>query len=638
MQSRFPFTGADALKVVFGWADAFSGGYVQHNEFTFEQVAIIFNIGACHSILGQMDNRTSEEGIKTSCVHFQCSAGMFQYLADNLDTTLSADSSQFMLKLIINTMLGQGQECLLEKSMQDNRKDSIVSKIAQQVVDYFKAAVTSLQNQEAKAIMGDSLNKIWLKLLTFKTTYYTAIARYYAGCSSWDQERYGEGVGYLASAVELYEQAVKASKSLKGDVKNKVENALKYSSDVFHGRYNAAKKDNDFIYHERTTSVALLPEIKGASLVKALPFDPSNTTVTGPDMFAKLIPLEAHLVASSYSEEKAKLLRPIVSEQEEKDTILAQYKESIELNPDQLIKVDDADNIDPLLVEHCASLSVDQSAINKLTSAMKELSDRYMDVETMLEEAEEVIDDEELETKQVKDVCGKTAESPNEVGEIRKMLEVCKDVHSKARKMNDDLHTAMKIHITNLRTVADGLDAVKKECHLKSMAEILSDEDRNHISLMEKLCSKVQEMEEQRRTLVAQLRSDLEEDDVTSALMTRPGIDAEDLFQDELKKHDVKIGYLKQNFTAQENILEAVTEANVKYAKIRKIVDEHVNKVKSKSKALLLSCTGYEEAVQRCREGSLFFTELLGKSQDVKEKITKLNEKNSTLRKKIMDQ
>jgi len=43
-----------------------------------------------------------------------------------------------------------------------------------------------------------------------------------------------------------------------------------------------------------------LPDAKGASLVKPLQFDPSNAAVTGPDIFAKLVPLEAHLTASTY--------------------------------------------------------------------------------------------------------------------------------------------------------------------------------------------------------------------------------------------------------------------------------------------------------------------------------------------------
>jgi len=49
----------------------------------------------------------------------------------------------------------------------------------------------------------------------------------------------------------------------------------------------------------------------------------------------------------------------------------------------------------------------------------------------------------------------------------------------------------------------------------------------------------------------------------------------QDLFQEELKKHDSVIGYIKQNLAAQENILNAVTEANVRYAKIKKVVDGH---------------------------------------------------------------
>lgn len=56
---------------------------------------------------------------------------------------------------------------------------------------------------------------------------------------------------------------------------------------------------------------------------------------------------------------------------------------------------------------------------------------------------------------------------------------------------------------------------------------VSADEDIEDISTMEKLCSKVAEMETQRQSLVTQLRSQLEEDDVTSALMTNPGIDAE---------------------------------------------------------------------------------------------------------------
>jgi len=56
------------------------------------------------------------------------------------------------------------------------------------------------------------------------------------------------------------------------------------------------------------------------------------------------------------------------------------------------------------------------------------------------------------------------------------------------------------------------------------------DEDFEDISLVQKLCSKVKEMEEQRQSLISQLRKQLEEDDVTSSIVMKPGVDAEVCF------------------------------------------------------------------------------------------------------------
>ena len=39
---------------------------------------------------------------------------------------------------------------------------------------------------------------------------------------------------------------------------------MKYWNDMF--RYNSAKKDNDFVYHEKIPAVETLPEVKGNSV------------------------------------------------------------------------------------------------------------------------------------------------------------------------------------------------------------------------------------------------------------------------------------------------------------------------------------------------------------------------------------
>lgn len=157
-------------------------------------------------------------------------------------------------------------------------------------------------------------------------------------------------------------------------------------------RYNSAKKDNDFIYHEAVPALDTLQPVKGpqlrggggsgqgcsggrprgrlgvcmglvsttfrslpgAPLVKPLPVNPTDPAVTGPDIFAKLVPMAAHEASSlyrwvggtgpalctggvgmsqdtgfrqllcpfSHSEEKAKLLREMMAKIEDKNEVL----------------------------------------------------------------------------------------------------------------------------------------------------------------------------------------------------------------------------------------------------------------------------------------------------------------------------
>lgn len=47
-------------------------------EIQFELMVILYNIGALHSKLGSEDTRTTQEGMKMACTHFQCAAWAFQ--------------------------------------------------------------------------------------------------------------------------------------------------------------------------------------------------------------------------------------------------------------------------------------------------------------------------------------------------------------------------------------------------------------------------------------------------------------------------------------------------------------------------------------------------------------------------------
>lgn len=141
-------------------------------DINYELACILFNIGALHSQLGAIDSRSSPDGMKMACTHFQCAAWAFQTIRENY--------SQFVILLLPTEMvlymqhvcLAQAQECILEKSMLDNRKATIIAKVAVQVVDYYKQALTVLQSGGEEGsfsdLLGSKVYKRWIQYINFK--------------------------------------------------------------------------------------------------------------------------------------------------------------------------------------------------------------------------------------------------------------------------------------------------------------------------------------------------------------------------------------------------------------------------------------------------------------------------------------
>lgn len=108
--------------------------------------------------------------------------------------------------------------------------------------------------------------------------------------------------------------------------------ALAFTGDVVEGKRKAAKNENEFIYHEDVPERDALEEVKGASLVRGIPFNVNDTEVSGPDIFARLVPMEAHEASSLYSEQKAQLLRRFGELVEAKDRELVEFMSSLQLD------------------------------------------------------------------------------------------------------------------------------------------------------------------------------------------------------------------------------------------------------------------------------------------------------------------
>ncbi|KPP72062.1 tyrosine-protein phosphatase non-receptor type 23-like, partial [Scleropages formosus] len=616
LQSRVPLGAGQEAAVPISWTEIFSGKTVTHDDICYEQACILYNLGALHSMLGAMDNRVSEEGMKVSCTHFQCSAGAFSYLRDHFNHNYS--------------------------SMLDNRKSFLVARISAQVVDYYKEACRALENSETASLLG-KIQKDWKKLVQMKIYYFAAIAHLHMGKQAEEQQKYGE----------------------RGQP-DSVQEALRFTMDVIGGKFNSAKKDNDFIYHEPVPALDTLPSVKGAPLVKGLPVNPTDPSVTGPDIFSKLVPMAAHEASSLYSEEKAKLLRDVMAKIESKNETLNQFMDSLCLDSDSVDNLDMYSHIPAVLMEKCAALSVRPDTVKSLTQSMQALSGVFTDVEASLREIGDVLNEDESGERSLEATGAKVPPRPATLAELRRDLDKYLEAHEKASFTNTELHRAMNLHVPNLRLLGGPLDALREalprpqlsegeegqgtcggllstlidtlgqvcSCRASSGSElrwqvwILDSapvcpwwpEEVAAVQCMKRILGKVQEMRDQRSSLEKQLRELIQQDDITAALVTTDRTDMKRLFEEQLKKYEqVKI-YIDQNLSAQENILKALTEANVQYALVRKGLVETEHKWNSTVQMLVASYEAYEDLMKKSQEGREFYEDLEGKASRLLER------------------
>ncbi|XP_057690081.1 tyrosine-protein phosphatase non-receptor type 23 isoform X2 [Corythoichthys intestinalis] len=632
LQSRVPMATGQEAAVSISWTEIFSGKTVVHDDISYEQACILYNLGALHSMLGAMDNRVSEEGMKVSCTHFQCSAGAFYYLRDHFSHNFSVDMSHQILNLNINLMLGQAQECLLEKSMLDNRKSYLVARISAQVVDYYKEACRALENSETASMLG-KIQKDWKKLVQMKIYYFAAIAHLHMGKQAEEQQKYGERLAYLQSSLDKLSEAIKLAKGQP----DSVQDALRFTMDVIGGKFNSAKKDNDFIYHESVPSLETLASVKGAPLVKALPVNPTDPSVTGPDLFAKLVPMAAHEASSLYSEEKAKLLRDVMGKIESKNDTLEQFMDSLGLEPESVDNLDMYSHIPPVLMEKCAALSVRPDTVKSLIQSMQVLSGVFTDVESSLREIQEILEADEAGEKALQEAGTPTdAHPPTQaqvLAEIRRDLEKYMEAHEKASFTNTELHRAMNLHISNLRLLGGPLDSLREALPRPQLCE----EEVAGLQCMKRILGKVQEMRDQRSVLEKQLRDLIQQDDITSTLVTTERADIKHVFEEQLKKYEQVKVYIDQNLAAQENILKALTEANVQYALVRKSLSQTEQQWTATVHGLVGSYEAYEDLMKKSQEGKEFYDDLEGKASRLLERVKALCQTRMEERKPILE-
>ncbi|XP_051169498.1 tyrosine-protein phosphatase non-receptor type 23 isoform X2 [Leptopilina boulardi] len=640
LQSRFPMGKDGPAAVVFTWKDTYANMVCSLANIRFEMISVLYNISAIHTQLGARSERTSPEGMKMACTHFQCAAWAFDHLKNSYPQPPGVDLAPELMTFMYQLCLAQGQECILEKSMLDNRKPSIVAKVARQIVDYYGLALATLEqggNEDGTVgeTVGNKIYKIWKRYVKFKRAYHLAVTQLYQGLAAEEQRKMGERVAFYNSSLTALNEARSFFASAKGvngitgttDEKEAIEEALTFTNDVIEGKRKAAKNENEYIYHEEVPEKDALPTVKGASLVKGISFNVNDPEVSGSDIFARLVPMKVHEANSLYSEEKAKVLRSVGGKIEERDQILNTYLMSLKLenlslwDPDAVNSESEVLALPEELAERCAAINAKPNAIQEQVDTMAKLSDTYQNVEAMLKEIDVILSTEQQREKQYQETMGKRP--PSIVAtDLTREAKKYEEAHAKASESNQALHRAMNLHVNNLKILSQPLSSLMAHIPsptVKSLGEGSSekkiDTESENIRTRElkRILNKVDEMRRQRNELHTKLRDAISQDDLTRILVTATSESESSLdqvFAEQISKHQPTVSLIEQNLAAQDNILSALTEAYAHTAEIRKTVEEVLKRREYIISSLITSYDAYEDLLSKTTKGLEFYRKM----------------------------
>ncbi|XP_047139222.1 uncharacterized protein LOC101240185 isoform X1 [Hydra vulgaris] len=610
--ARFPMREGGVACTTFIWYDVYNFEPVSYKDIKFEQACVLYSLAGLNSHIGSNENRLSDESLRTACTHFQTAAGAYQFLKENFSLGEFTDMSEDILTMKYNVMLGQALECILEKSIRDNRNAILIARVCIQVVEYFDDAA-SLLDKPGTSEIASSTRKSWIKHLKIKSFSYHALAYTYMSNDASEKEMYGAKVCYLQAALKKITEATKLLKKQPIQVVESVQ----FMADVVNQKYDAAKKDNDFVYHMLVPELSSMEEIKGVNLIKPIPFQYNDAAIAGVDIFHKLVPMKAHELSSIYSEVKDNHLRSITNLIDVKNTELSQYMSA--MNIEELLNPK-GDCLPDELVLKNQFLRDNPDIICKVEKDTEELTVLTSSVEFMLNDIKKMLES--------------IVDSKSENTEILSLKDECEkwtSAHVQARKTNEELSKLLEESKDKVIFLSGDPKVILQSMPSQDIIEAPSDEP--FVQRIREILGKIEKMKDQRAYLLSKLREQLHKDDITSQLVIRGDEDKKAFFNEQLQKHNETTDYIKQNIAAQENILQALTEANAKYATVREKVAIIKSKFHMQAKTYIATIVLFLELKERIRAGLTFYYQLKTNVESLLQKVESIFNKNKQLKK-----
>uniref|UniRef100_A0A8D3EBY4 Programmed cell death 6 interacting protein n=1 Tax=Scophthalmus maximus TaxID=52904 RepID=A0A8D3EBY4_SCOMX len=305
--------------------------------------------------------------------------GAFGHIKDTVLSALNReptmDISPETVCTLSHIMLAQAQEVFFLKATSDKMKDALIAKLANQAADFYCDAFKQCQYK-------DNLPKEVIPVLAAKHCIMQANAELHQSILAKQKKRFGEEIARLQHAADLvknvasrYDEYVSVK-----DLSDKINRAL-----------TAAKKDNDFIYHDRVPEVKDLEHICKAVLVKASPITPPLSQKFT-DLFEKMVPMAVQQSMSIYSQRKAETVNRLVGTMRETTNLCNGVLASLNL-PAALEDLS-GDSIPQSIAEKARSV-VQLGGLQSIEQLIKDLPELLTRNREILDESLKMLDNEE---------------------------------------------------------------------------------------------------------------------------------------------------------------------------------------------------------------------------------------------------
>ncbi|CAL2027317.1 unnamed protein product [Caenorhabditis brenneri] len=619
MQKRFPMGAGEQLETPFAWHDGLVDMRSAQSEVTicdieFEKASVMFNIGACHAQYAAEQPRDTQDSIKTAFSHFQQAATAFEQLNTFRNSDFfypSVDLDANVITFYYNVLVAQAQECIVQKSLLENRNPLVTAKLSLWLHESYEATEKIVDDWSVN--IPESVQRYYAKLCRLKSDIYGVIAYMALGDN---YEKVDKKQGWRLQYYTIADDFMCRLTMQSGKMRERYPElfvAYSFLFDVIKAKHKNAESENNFIYHDRIPKKeeAIDAAGKEGSVCKVTvpKFNPLDPSVCGADLFEKLLPSHIQDANNKYSEKKDEIYREMKEIVKSYDDHLNYQLQLAEFDKLKFMLKEGKNKeawfqIPEDLMKRNADMTAYPDCVPNLIEKMRESSDTARVAEAKLNTL--------LAKLRAIDLPRLKADEGFNL--IQKELERLAEHLEQAKANNVSLNKAIAQHSGNLQllTLSCG-EMWHKIVPTEEETGKPATEQTPEEAQMRKMVAKVEEMQKQRHDFLVELAAELKADDIATKLMGTNETGAEAIMATEITKHATRQSAIRLNVTAQEAILRAFADANADFHEERTEMSRKKQEYDRKVNELCASYEVYRDVARKCEEGEAFFRQLMAR-------------------------